>query len=303
MAWRGYLAIILAAACWGISGTVAKLLFNTAVDPQRLVTIRLSLAGVILLAVLSVVAPALVRLPRSRLPGLLLLGCVGMSLVQFTYLLTISLSNVATAIFLQYLAPVMIAVYSTIWLRQPLRWAVVVALVCAIGGSFLLLAGGIQPSLIVLLSGLSAAITFTFYTLVSQKETRGLSPWTVLLWSLLFGAAVWNLITIPIGTWTQPYSLTSWELFLYIAIMGTLIPFGLYLFGLRLLSATAGSITAMLEPVVGAFAAFLLLGETMTLWQIGGAALVIVAVILVQQGERRPAESLAMPVRPENELL
>jgi drug/metabolite transporter (DMT)-like permease len=59
----------------------------------------------------------------------------------------------------------------------------------------------------------------------------------------------------------------------------------------------------MLEPVVGAFAAFLLLGETMTLWQIGGAALVIVAVILVQQGERRPAESLAMPVRPENELL
>jgi drug/metabolite transporter (DMT)-like permease len=51
---------------------------------------------------------------------------------------------------------------------------------------------------------------------------------------------------------------------------------------LRMLEASAAGIASTLEPVVAIGAAWLLLGESLTPLQMGGAAAILVAVLLLQ---------------------
>src|SRR3989475_5919509 len=98
-----------AATLWGISGVVAKVLFNRRIEPWTLVEIRLTASFLTLLVILTLRGHPL-RVPRDLLGRLVLLG-LAMTSAQFTYYLTISLTGVSTALFLQYTAPVFVALY------------------------------------------------------------------------------------------------------------------------------------------------------------------------------------------------
>jgi drug/metabolite transporter (DMT)-like permease len=66
-----------------------------------------------------------------------------------------------------------------------------------------------------------------------------------------------------------------------LVFVSTVGGFGLYLAGLRSLSASTASITATLEPVMAAALAFVLLGELIAPAQMLGGLLVIGAVSLL----------------------
>jgi drug/metabolite transporter (DMT)-like permease len=78
------------------------------------------------------------------------------------------------------------------------------------------------------------------------------------------------------------FSLGLWGVFLAVASIGTVVPFGLFISGLRFLPPTQASIVSMLEPVVAAVAAYLILGETLNSIQILGGVLVLTGVVVVQ---------------------
>jgi drug/metabolite transporter (DMT)-like permease len=65
-----------------------------------------------------------------------------------------------------------------------------------------------------------------------------------------------------------------------IAIISTIAPLTLFLAGLQKLSSSKASIVVMIEPVVATVAAFFFLGEQLTPLQIGGALLVLVALVI-----------------------
>jgi drug/metabolite transporter (DMT)-like permease len=285
---------------WGIAGAAAKYLFaSREVPPFLLVQVRMGLSFAILALVLGAVAPRLLRLQRSDMGFFALWGILGMALVQFTYLFTISETNVATAIFLQYLAPIVTAVYAWRFERQRLSRLLVSCLSLAMGGSLLLIFGGTVRLLVSplgLASGLASAGFMSFYTIYGSKRVGRLSPWTLLCYGLGFGFAFWLLVDAGLALAGRPAaglhllgSGAMWAFFAYIAILATIVPFGLYLTGLRSISPTQATITGMLEPVVGGIAAFLALGESLRVAQVLGGALIVAAVILLQAGQsRRP---------------
>lgn len=69
---------------------------------------------------------------------------------------------------------------------------------------------------------------------------------------------------------------------LYISVLGTIIPFGLFFMGINQIRSTRASITATLEPIVAALIAYLFLGETLSPLQVLGGGLVVVAIIFLQ---------------------
>jgi len=279
----GYIAVISAASMWGIGGAVAKSLFNQDVSPFFLVKIRLLLSFFILVVGLSIYNPRLLYISKRDISYFAILGVCGMAMLQFFYFLTISLTNVATAVFLQYLAPVLIAMYTVIWEKVILSWQQKTAVVAAtIGGLFIMLdGGGIQGITIGgLASGLAAAVAAAFNTIYINRGVRDYHPITALTYSCGFGAVFWWLL------------LPSWEIggvgteqilmFLYVVVFSTIIPFLLFFFGLKYLSATNASVTSSLEPVIAAAAAYLALGETMGLLQMLGGVFVLTAVFMLQ---------------------
>ncbi|MDR5683473.1 MAG: EamA family transporter [Armatimonadota bacterium] len=97
---RRYLAVIAAASLWGVSGVVAKALFNEQIPPHVLIEIRLTGAAVVGLAYLLAFRRHALRQAWASRGPIFVLGLV-LAFTQFAYYAAINLTNVATAIFLQ----------------------------------------------------------------------------------------------------------------------------------------------------------------------------------------------------------
>jgi drug/metabolite transporter (DMT)-like permease len=86
----------------------------------------------------------------------------------------------------------------------------------------------------------------------------------------------------------------EWGWILYIGVMGTLLPFGLYLEGVNLIRSTRASITAILEPITAGVIAFFFLNERMHTLQILGGFLVITSIILLQSKQEHDQKAPAL---------
>lgn len=280
----GYAAVILAAALWGIGGSVAKALFIQSVTPFLLVKLRLTMAFLFMAAGMFLYDRKTLYIRRKDLLYFISLGVCGMAMMQFTYLYTISLTNVATAVFLQYLAPVFMALYAVLWEKIQLgRRRVGAVLLATLGGLLIMLDSGGASGVNIpgMISGLASAAVFAFNSLYIRRAVKEYNPMTATVYSFGFGALFW--------WFAPPYSLPlnivtadNWWLYVYLAIFSTVIPYLLYFVGVSLLPATNAGVTACLEPVIAASTAYLALGESMGWLQMAGGGLVILAVIVIQ---------------------
>ena len=133
-----------------------------------------------------------------------------------------------------------------------------------------------------IISGLLAAVAFAIYSVLSEYGMRKYTPWTVLLYGMLFAALMWNVLHPPLEAVLHRYSAVQWGWIFFIGIFGTVLPFGLYFEGIKRIRPTPASITATLEPISAGVIASIFLGEIMGLWQIFGGLIVIVSIILLQ---------------------
>jgi drug/metabolite transporter (DMT)-like permease len=290
---RGYLYVASAALMWAVSGSSAKYLFAHGVTPFQLVQLRLTIGIALLFLWLAAWRPAMLRIARRDIVYFAVLGITGMAMVQFTYLLAISKIKVAAAILMQYLAPVLIALYSVLFARETLTRVTILAVSCATIGCYLVV-GAYNLDLLSLnregvVFGLSAAVAFAWYSIFGEKGMHRYQPWAVLFYAMLFATIFWNTAHFfwnaapkPFEAFEQSYSATSWGLIFYIAILGTIVPFGLYFEAINLIRSTRASITATLEPISAGIISFFFLGEALEPLQVLGGALVIAAVILLQ---------------------
>jgi drug/metabolite transporter (DMT)-like permease len=275
-----------AALMWASSGTVGKALFIGGMSPFDLVQTRVTLASLILIISLLLWRPSLLRINARDLGYFILFGGVFMALMQLSYFLAISHIQVAAAILVQYLAPVLVAMYSMLFWHERVTMLKVLALMLSIAGCYFVV-GGYSLSLlhmnrVGIVWALLSAVSFASSTLLGEKGMHRYNPWTVLFYALLFSALTLNIVHSPLSALNQLYTYGQWAAILYIVIVGTLLPFGLYLVGVNYIRSTRTIITATLEPIAAAFMAFFALKESLSLPQITGGLAVIAAIVLLQ---------------------
>jgi drug/metabolite transporter (DMT)-like permease len=287
----GYLYVVLAALMWALSGSSAKFLFNSGITPFQLVQLRLTISTVLLFLYLLIRFPSLLKISRSDIFYFVLFGTVGMAGVQFTYLFAISKIKVAAAILLQYLAPSFIALHSVVFMREKLSSVTLTALIGATFGCYLVVGAYnleiLSMNIVGIISGLLSAVTFAWYAIHGEYGMRRYNPWTVLFYALFIGAVVWNILHPPLEAFMHAYSPVQWSWILYIGVMGTLIPFGLFLEGINLIRSTRASITATLEPITAGIISYIFLNEILEILQITGGVIVIVSIILLQLSQEQ----------------
>ena len=282
----GYFYVALAAILFAISGTAAKFLFNDGITAFQLIQMRTTLAFTGLLIWLCLRYPALLKISIKDVPYFIGLGIFGIGSAQFFYLLAISKINVAAAILLHYTGPVFVALYVVFIQRQKLRINSTLAILGTLMGCFLVV-GAYNLQIFALnrvgiIAGILAAVSFAVYSILSDYSMRKYTPWTVLLYGLLFAALMWNILHPPLEAFLHRYSPVQWGWILFIGICGTIFPFGLYFEGVKRIQPTHASITATLEPMSAGIIATVFLGEVMAPLQIIGGLIVIVSIILLQ---------------------
>ncbi len=300
---RGYFYVIFAAVLWAVSGSSAKYLFISGVTPFQLVQLRLTIAAVGLFLWLLRRDSSLLKIKRKDIFYFAILGIFGLGGVQFTYLFAISKINVAAAILLQYMSSPFIAVHAMVFTRDKLSLQTIMALLGATLGCYLVVGAYnidvLAMNLTGIISGISAAICFAWYSIHGEYGMRRYNPWTVLFYAMFFAALFWNILHRPLEAFFHPYNVVQWGWIVYIGILGTLVPFGLYLEGVNLIRSTRASITATLEPITAGVISFIFLNEIMEPLQVTGGVLVIASIIILQINQEYDEKAPAL-IRSQN---
>lgn len=281
------LGTLTGAAFWGLSGTAAQAVFQGYGFPVvGLVTIRMLVSGAILFLI---VRP---RFPRDQWKSLLLLAIFGFLGIQLAYLLAIAFSNAVTATLLQFLFLPIVVAYEMISGVHRWSWGWGAILGLAMIGTVFLVGGvpGLSFHFLVtipaLAFGLLSAVCAAYYTLGSRSFVRTHGSWWVTTWGFLLG----GLVSAPLGgiqlvDYRLPPTGTGLEelglLLVFIILFGTVLGYGLFLSGLRRLSATEIGVAAAAEPVVAAGATYAFLGVALGPVQYVGGGLIVVAVVML----------------------
>ncbi len=294
----GYGCVLLAAACWAAGASAAKFLFQCGITPFQLVQLRLTTAAVFLALALAFLQPRLLRVARRDLPYFFLLGTFGMAAINIAYLYAISRLQVAAALVLEYLAPVLIALYVGVVRREALGRRAMLAIAAAFTGCFFAVGAyridlfGLHAAGIA--SGLAAACAFAWWSVYGEAGMHRYPPWTVLFYALVVAALEWNLLHPPLEAFRHERFAEIWPWVLFIALVGAIVPFGLYFEGINRIRATQASIVSTVEPLLAGLFSYFFLGERLEPLQIAGGGLVIAAVILLQI---RPEPDERAPIR------
>jgi drug/metabolite transporter (DMT)-like permease len=294
----GYAMAATAAVVWGVNGAVSKTILSTGVPSERLAQTRSLGAAVGLVAILAVTAPGRLRLTRRELPYLIIFGIGGLAFVQWFYFLAIHRLDIGVALLIEYLAPLLVALWARYAYHEPVRrriWGALALALIGLGLIVNLFGGGASLSTAGVLFAFGGAFAYALYVLLAEHVVGGRDPVSLLAWGFLFASAFWAVLVpwwnFPVHAFTRSTSLHGhlhamhlpvWVLAAWMIALGTIAPFFLLVSALRHLPATRVGIVAMLETVAGAVVAWAWIGETFGGVQLAGAIVVLAAIVLAQ---------------------
>jgi drug/metabolite transporter (DMT)-like permease len=295
---KGYLLIATAASFWGISATVAKILFNQSIDPLIVVQTRVSIAFIVLIIFFGATKREVLRVALRDIPMFFFVGICGLAGSNYFYYSAIKESNVATSILVQYTAPVMVALYATIVQREAMTKFKAAALLFSMAGIFLAVGGYdsnlLHGSLRGIASAFVAAVSFSIFNIAGKPLTMKYSVWTTLIYVLGAATVFWLFVNSPVAIVQAHYSFNNWLVFVLVSLISILLPYIFYFSGLKFIEPTRAIITSTLEPVVAIMSAFFVLGGTLDFIQTVGVVLVLAAIGLLQVKPSRKRDVIVM---------
>jgi drug/metabolite transporter (DMT)-like permease len=132
------------------------------------------------------------------------------------------------------------------------------------------------------LLALGSALAVAIYLVVAQVVLAGIEPLLAATWTAAGAAAVLAPIAVVTG---QRVPTAAWPHALGIGALTALAFLGLY-GGIARLGSARTAIATMLEPVTTVVLAAVVLGETLSLRVIAGAALILAALPVIVAGRR-----------------
>jgi drug/metabolite transporter (DMT)-like permease len=293
---RGTMLILGAAVFWGCSATAAKVLLNTHLDTILIVQTRVSISALLMGGAYLLIDPTLLRVRREDLWRFALLGVGGIAVTNFTYYYVIRESTVATAIIIQYTAPVAVMAWSVVSGEDRVTMLKLLAAAMSLAGCFFAV-GGYEKALftlspLALLSGIGSVVSYSFLTIYLRRLLRTYSLWTTVFYAILFASLFWLLVNPPWKLLATDLPGSTWGALALLAIFSILVPHSLFVGGMRYLVPSRAMITGTFEVVVAILSAAIVLGERLELLQLFGAALVVGAILVLNA---RPEEDAASP--------
>lgn len=300
---RAYLALVVIVTVWASYPALAKVALRD-FPPFFLAVSRCSLASAFLvLMLLRRGEEPLQSLTAGALRAFLFLGVTGYWMsTQFSYL-GYYYTTAANAVILQAATPVMVALGARVYLGERLTPAQRLGVGVSVLGVLLVITNGrlamlrpeeVRPGDLITVAALTGWSAYTVY----GKRLLGVhSPELATTAAYVLG----TLLMIPTAALTASLfppprlgSATAWAVVVYQALVGALA----HLWWYRAVKEVGPSVSAIftnLQPVVGVFLAWLIVGETIGLWQLVGGAVVVAGVAMTTRGGSRGRRKAGAP--------
>ena len=274
----GYLYVLCAASLWGLIGPLSKLSFAAGMDTVEVAFWRTALAWFLFAG--QAVANREIRIAPRDLPAVAGFGVCGIAGLFGAYVVAVQAGGAALASVLLYTAPAWVALFSWLFLKEPMggyKVAAVAATTIGVTGVSLGGSGTGQASFnaTAIVFGLLSGITYALYYIFGKYYLGRYRTPTLFLYALPVGA----LTLLPFVHFTRP-TLAGAIPCLALAILSTYGAYSIYYAGLRRLEATRAAVVATLEPVTAAILAYGMFGERFSATGYLGAGLILGSVLL-----------------------
>ena len=280
---KGYLLAALAAAAYGTNPAFAVPLYADGMNPNSVLLFRYVM-GLPILALILVVRRTGFRLAKDEVGPTAVLGIL-MSLSSLGLFESYKYMNSGVASTLLFVYPVMVAVMMIFFFHEKFRMTVALCLLIMAAGLMLLMkpSGGETLSafgcLLVMLSALTYALYIVF---VNVSKTIKEIPTTKLLFYVLAWGCLVFLVMIPMGhSLTMPTAASGWLNLTALAVIPTVFSLACTTREIQLIGSTPTAILGALEPVSAVVLSVAVLGQAITMREIAGGLLIVLATTIV----------------------
>ncbi len=305
----GMLAVTFAVAAWGTIPVAMRYLLLE-VSPETAMFLRLYIAGIVAaLVAVWIGAPRLSRNEWLRVAAAGILGALGYQ-VFATYGMKLIPASWTGMIF--GLEPIFIAWMATVLLRESMSRTFIFGLALAVLGTAVLVLGSASGSL----ADVNAlgVVLVTISTLGWAIYTTLIRPVAIVHGGVVIACLSLAFTALPTAIFFTPkafgemHTLSPWHWLavLHVSIIATVLATSAWNVGLKSMSNSKAGMFLYAQPVIAAVGGILLLGESLSIWLIGGGLLIIAGVAVSQYNgytEEKRDEFEIDPYADENDRL
>ena len=278
--------VLGSATAFGTLAIFAKLGYASGLGTEQTLAFRFLLAAMGMVVIAIVIGQNPLRLGRNQLVTLFALGAIVYTGQSLTYFIALRSLPASLVVLIAYIYPSLVVIAGWLFLRRSVSLWHWVALTASFAGVAMLV-GGAQFQLSwtlvwPLVLAIASPTIYTGYILIGERVMSSV-PAVAASAVIMSGAALaFCLLAALNHELALPRNIGGWAVAIGIALVPTMIAISLFLAGLPRIGAARAALLSTWEPVVTVFLAVLVLGDRLSLVQVLGGVLVIVAVIVVQ---------------------
>jgi len=276
--WRGSILVLVSAVSFGLMPIFARLAYGNGVGVQELLFVRFVLAFLLMGVFLRLTGRVSIPL-RNHLLVLLALGGIGyfvQSTLYFTALLHLPVS-VAALVLNTYPAFVTAGSLALGW--EKFSVSVALSLLLALVGLALVANPILNVAVVGILFALGASITYTAYILVSSRVLNRLSGEIGSFYIMGAASLSFGISGLVKGGLHFAWNFEAWIWVLMISLICTFLAVTVFFQGLKLVGPSRTSIVSTAELVTSVLAASVIFNEFLSITQLIGGLLILLAMI------------------------
>ncbi len=274
--------VLASATGFGTLAIFAKLGYASGLGTEQLLAFRflLAAAGMWVLAMLFGQSP--LRLAPRQLLTLVGLGAIVYTGQSLTYFIALRTLPASLVVLIAYIYPSLVVVAGWAFLHRAVSAWYGVALAASFLGVALLVGGAHFQLAWALVFAFASPAIYTGYILIGERVMSA-APALAASAVIMSGAALAFCVLAALNhQLALPRNPGGWAVGVGIALFPTMLAISLFMAGLPRVGAARAALISTWEPVVTVLLAVLVLGDRLTIVQVGGGVLVLLAVIVVQ---------------------
>jgi drug/metabolite transporter (DMT)-like permease len=274
--------VLTSATGFGTLAIFAKLGYAAGLGTEQTLAFRFLLAAVGMTVLAALARQNPLRLGRTHLLTLVALGALGYTAQSLTYFIALRTLPASLVVLIAYIYPSLVVAAGWIFLGRKVSARHGVALVASFAGVAMLVGGTRFELSWALVFAIASPVIYTAYILIGER-VMGSVPALAASAVITSGAALAFCTLAALNhELALPRNASGWAVGFGIALFPTMLAISLFLAGLPRVGAARAALLSTWEPVVTVTLAVLLLGDRLSVIQVVGGALVMLAVVAVQ---------------------
>ncbi|HYF32786.1 MAG TPA: DMT family transporter [Chitinophagaceae bacterium] len=291
-AWKAHAGLLLTNLIFGSNYSIVQYIAARGVQPFGLNVIRVGVTTVLLWLLIFFV-PHKPGIRREHIGRMLVCALTGIVINQLLFIKGLTLTLSMHASLLMLVTPVFVTVTAAWLIKESLNIYKLVGLAAGIGGAVMLVLlkentaahnGGSNILLGNMLIVINA-ISYAFYFVLVKPLMEVYHPFHVIRWMFTLGL----IFVLPIGwgefaaiEW-QTLQVMGYAALAFIVIGATFLAYLFNLYGIAKLGASIAGAYIYTQPFFASIIAIFILDETLSLYKIIAALLIIAGVVLVNK--------------------